>query len=444
MSEDQDNRRGSGAQLAVAGVRLGVSLLSTKVKLIIFAIVAGAAIIALVAVIGIIALASLSGSNQVNMSMTNTGGVCAEERGTGAQRLAAASGGTVAGEIKSPVSGYPDSAMPIAATIVTTAREEGFSDQAAILAITTAMGESTLGTNPDTLTPNSDGDAGPFQQRQEPGWYGSLEQVTDPAYATRAFLNGVTAEHPGDYGSVGGGSGHGHIPGLKDIEGWEGMAPAEAIHAVQRNDPDTNFVYSDNYEGAKLIFQAVSGVDPSTIPGVGSVQGTPGMNCKPSGADQLITASGDMGAVLQYAREPEGLPYVFGGGDGSGPGSSTIRAEDAGEVGFDCSGLTSYAYMQGAGVELPRVASEQWAHLSANQVSEADMQPGDLIFYAYGRKGGTVDHVAIYLGNGQMIEASNSAQAVRVTPVRATSNDSATVGIARVIDGEAQSGGDAK
>lgn len=439
MNDESEKPRSGAAELGGAAVRLGVSLLSTKLKLILLAVIAAIAIIALVAGAALIGVLSMGDSDQTATS-AGADGTCLPATSSVNADTVSISGA----DMKSPVDSLPDSAMPTAAIIVATAREEGFSDQAAILAITTSIGESGLGTNPDSKTPNGDGDAGPFQQRQYDGWYGSLEQVNDPAYATRAFLQGVTAESPGDYGSVGGGSGYGHIPGLKDIEGWEGMAPAEAIHSVQKNDPDTNFVYSNNYENAKLIFQAVSGVDPASIENVGAVNGTPSANCAPGSAGP-IEATGDAGAVIEAAKSQLGHPYVFGGGNGDGPSASNTEAIDAGEVGYDCSGITSYAFKQGAGIDLRRVASDQWADYRANQVSEDDLQPGDLLFYTYGRKGSVVSHVAIYIGNGEMIEASRGKNEVVITTARTSQNDSAFTGAARVLTGDApQTGGDAK
>lgn len=432
MTDPQQPQRGNAKSLAVAGVRVGVGLLSLKAKLILFAIVAAAAILAFFAGILLLGLLALTDADSDSASNAVGGGMCADPA-TGVEKIEAINAQNGDGSIKSPVAEYPDSAMPTAAAIVATARSEGFSDQAAIIAITAAMGESSLGTNKDAMTgANGDGDQGLYQQRvryRDGAWYGTPEQVQDPVWATQTFLNGTDNQY-------------GHMIGLRDIKGWEGLAPAEAIHRVQRNDPDTNHVYSRNYEKAKLVFQAVSGVDPATIPGVGGVSGLGSANCPPEG--EAVTATGDIGAVLQYAQEPLGMDYVFGGGDGNGPGTSNIRAEDRGQTGFDCSGLTAYAFQQGAGINLPRMASQQWAAYSANAVKESEMQPGDMIFYAYGRKGGDVDHVAIYLGDGKMVEASNSAQVVRITTARTFSNDSGTKGIVRVIESSSQGGGDAK
>jgi cell wall-associated NlpC family hydrolase len=91
---------------------------------------------------------------------------------------------------------------------------------------------------------------------------------------------------------------------------------------------------------------------------------------------------------------------------------------DAGVVGFDCSGLTRYAYAQ-AGIIIQRQSTMQY--MSLPHVSGADLQRGDLVFYAFDTSNPwTIHHVALYLGGGMMIEAPESGLTVRVTPMRWT------------------------
>lgn len=103
------------------------------------------------------------------------------------------------------------------------------------------------------------------------------------------------------------------------------------------------------------------------------------------GAGSLSACTPQITAV-QAAREQIGQPYVNGG-------------ESPSEGGFDCSGLTYYAWKQ-AGVTLPRSSSAQYSW--ATKIKRADLQPGDLVFYA---AGSTVSHVALYAGNGKIIQA---------------------------------------
>jgi cell wall-associated NlpC family hydrolase len=95
-----------------------------------------------------------------------------------------------------------------------------------------------------------------------------------------------------------------------------------------------------------------------------------------------------------------GQPYVWGA---TGPDS------------FDCSGLTQTAY-RAAGIELPRVAADQW--YAGPQVALGDLQPGDLLFWASDLTNpATIHHVAMYLGNGQMIAAPHTGDVVKIQPV---------------------------
>lgn len=111
-------------------------------------------------------------------------------------------------------------------------------DDAAVIAIAVARQESALGSHPGINKPNRDGDAGPFQQRTLPGWYGTLKQVNDPAYAAKTFFVGHTIT-TAEYNSTtrhtpAGGIGY-HLPGLADVKGWAHMSAIDAAHAVQRS-----------------------------------------------------------------------------------------------------------------------------------------------------------------------------------------------------------------
>lgn len=101
--------------------------------------------------------------------------------------------------------------------------------------------------------------------------------------------------------------------------------------------------------------------------------------------------------ICQYAKEFIGNPYVWGG-------TSLTK-------GTDCSGFVMSVFKK-YGVKLPRNSRAQANCGTAIKVSEA--KPGDLIFYA---KGKTINHVAIYIGNGQVIHASSPKTGIKISNV---------------------------
>lgn len=113
--------------------------------------------------------------------------------------------------------------------------------------------------------------------------------------------------------------------------------------------------------------------------------------------------------VISRASSQMGVPYSWGGGTLNGPSRGVDSG--AGTVGFDCSGLMRYAFA-GVGVLIPRFSGDQYN--AGRHIPPSQARRGDLIFY--GPNGG--QHVTMYLGNGQMLEASSVAGKVVVSPVR--------------------------
>lgn len=101
-------------------------------------------------------------------------------------------------------------------------------------------------------------------------------------------------------------------------------------------------------------------------------------------------------AVVAEARRFLGLQYLWAGTSG---------------FGFDCSGLTYTVYRQ-FGVTLSRDAADQ--SRSGTPVAFSQLQPGDLVFFAFGP---TVDHVGIYAGHGMMIDAPQTGSAIEEVPL---------------------------
>ncbi|MTH53742.1 peptidase P60 [Bacillus mangrovi] len=94
-----------------------------------------------------------------------------------------------------------------------------------------------------------------------------------------------------------------------------------------------------------------------------------------------------------------GLPYLWAGMSG---------------FGFDCSGFTFTLY-QSHGISIPRDSSVQ--ALAGKPVDPENLEPGDLLFYAYDQGKGRVHHVSMYAGNGMMIHSPNSERSVELIPV---------------------------
>ena len=113
--------------------------------------------------------------------------------------------------------------------------------------------------------------------------------------------------------------------------------------------------------------------------------------------------------VIRRGASQMGVPYSWGGGTLDGPSKGIDSG--ANTVGFDCSGLVRYSFA-GVGVLIPRFSGDQWK--AGRHIPPSQARRGDLIFY--GPNGG--QHVTIYLGNGQMLEASGSAGKVTVSAVR--------------------------
>ncbi len=128
-----------------------------------------------------------------------------------------------------------------------------------------------------------------------------------------------------------------------------------------------------------------------------------------NGGIPLVYGNQAIEYVIKRAQSQTGVPYSWGGGNADGP--SRGIDDGANTVGFDCSGLILYAFA-GAGIKLPHYSGSQYT--AGTQIPSAQMRRGDAIFYGPGGS----QHVALYLGNGQMLEAPYTGSDVHVSPVR--------------------------
>ncbi|MEV7004035.1 bifunctional lytic transglycosylase/C40 family peptidase, partial [Streptomyces sp. NPDC093982] len=135
---------------------------------------------------------------------------------------------------------------------------------------------------------------------------------------------------------------------------------------------------------------------------------------QPSGGKTVTTYQAAV--AVSAAKGMIGTPYSWGGGNPSGPSlgicCSPNGRSGASIRGFDCSGLTLYAYTK-AGITLPRTAAAQYA--ASEPVKPGKVKPGDLVFY--GKSADSIHHVGIYVGSGWMIDAPRPGTQVRYSPL---------------------------
>ena len=151
------------------------------------------------------------------------------------------------------------------------------------------------------------------------------------------------------------------------------------------------------------VIRASAGMVPAGSATGGSATGgsaTGGAAAGGSATGSAAMTTGQLLAALRAAESARGRPYVWGA---------------AGPASFDCSGLVQWAFAQ-AGVSMPRVAADQAR--TGPAVPASQLVPGDLLFYHTDPTDpGYISHVAIYLGNGWMIQAPQPGMDVQVVPV---------------------------
>lgn len=108
------------------------------------------------------------------------------------------------------------------------------------------------------------------------------------------------------------------------------------------------------------------------------------------------TSAGRRQEIVNYAKQFVGNRYVYGGTNPN--------------TGVDCSGFTSYVMRNSAGVNLSHSSGAQAGQGRA--VSAAEIRPGDLVFYS---QGGRINHVALYIGDGQVVHASNARDGIKIS-----------------------------
>jgi cell wall-associated NlpC family hydrolase len=178
------------------------------------------------------------------------------------------------------------------------------------------------------------------------------------------------------------------VLGGSALAAWSGLTDPEggalgALGRALRGEPQPASKTSPT--AADLI--GSSGLTASPVPDSSGPGGTSG---------KTTPVTGTRGAVTDEARAQLGKPYQWAG---NGPKT------------FDCSGLTVWC-MKKAGKNLPRTAAMQQMSTLGTNVAIGSMQPGDLVFYGF-----PASHVAIYVGQGQVIHAPRPGKTVMVATV---------------------------
>jgi hypothetical protein len=270
--------------------------------------------------------------------------------------------------------------LAVVDSIVRTGRQLHTPQQGLVITLAAALQESTLhnyaNTNvPASLTYPNDGvfhdhqSVGPFQQQVGLGW-GTVAQLMKPDWQARQFLSRLVR-----------------------VPNWQSMTETDAAQAVQRS--AFGSLYQQWVRSARQILGAAEGISCSSLATAGP------------GGRQTVVAT---------ALHEVGTPYAWAGGNLAGPSRGLCvggaAANDCNVVGFDCSGLTLFAYGK-LGITLPHLASAQYN--SGPHPDRSQLQPGDLLFLATERTDpATIHHVAMWIGNDSIVQAPESGQDVNV------------------------------
>lgn len=196
-----------------------------------------------------------------------------------------------------------------------------------------------------------------------------------------------------------------------------GEATAKLVGATQPDHTATTNPYPNSPEASDAPIAAVENATGTTAAKTAPKLETSESVTKETTATVGGTRAEKIETVIARAKAVIGTPYAWGGGNANGP---TLGIRDYGvadsygdynKVGFDCSGLVLYAFA-GVGISLPHYTGYQYQR--GTKVDISNIQRGDLLFWGPNAE----YHVAIYLGNGQMLEAPQSGSTVKISPVR--------------------------
>ena len=177
---------------------------------------------------------------------------------------------------------------------------------------------------------------------------------------------------------------------LKDSQ-QQAQRTKDALAAVEKQKLTQKQKASKSLSDEKAVYANLTAEQQQTVQAK-SVGGTGGSTTPTT---TTVSSSTNGGQAANFALSKLGCPYVYGG---TGPCGS----------GYDCSGLAQAAWAA-AGVSIPRTTYDDWASLP--HVSLSSLEPGDLILYD------GEGHVAMYVGNGKIVDAPHSGAVVEEIPM---------------------------
>jgi cell wall-associated NlpC family hydrolase len=280
------------------------------------------------------------------------------------------------------LSGYDSEQLSNAAIIVAVGAGRGIPTRGLIIAVATAIQESSLRNLSDLGADNDHDSLGLFQQRPSQGW-GTPQQLQDPVYASNTFYDK-----------------------LLTVANWEQLPITEAAQAVQRS------AHGEAYAKWEVDATALVGVSYGMYGGCTGGDGMSGDGATLPADFTLPPNTPDAVALaIWWALGQLGTPYSFGG-------SCTDPHSNDPSQQCDCSSLVQQAYRNGR-ISLPRVTGDQ-QHVGTPVAGVAGLLPGDLIFIP-GSDGSMSNpgHVGMYIGDGLLIQAPHTGDVVKLSPVSA-------------------------
>jgi peptidoglycan DL-endopeptidase RipB len=183
---------------------------------------------------------------------------------------------------------------------------------------------------------------------------------------------------------------------------WDPTLP-KVVSSGAPGDPVA--IANASFQVSQLALQTTQNLGQQFLSSLG-IGGSPAVAAVPGGR---VRGAQAIEYVIRRGASQMGVPYSWGGGALNGPSAGVDY--DAGKIGFDCSGFTRYAFV-GVGLQIPKYSGDQYD--TGRKIPPSQAKRGDLIFYGPGGS----QHVAIYLGNGQVLEEASSYGKVSVNPLR--------------------------